>query len=366
MGMVLPVVGVETGPNYATEINNALQNNLDSHTHVLGQGQQITPAGININSNLPCNGFSIVSLLTTTYNSQVAALSTAFKGCVSNIAGNLYWNNGSGVAIQITAGSGINIASVGTIGGDYGGVGVTASVVYTNSIKTFSFTQASGVSAKMAMGDIALTFPSAGTQAVTLKADAATAAYSFTFPTALPVSTLPLSVSSTGAAVLAKITSAQIAAATITNTEIAAQTIIQSSLALRPAGTTATAGQIGLSTSSGVVVIPATGVNQTIVSVSLTTTGRPVYVGLVPDGSGTTSSLNTGNAASLNHQIYRDTTQISTTAQSTSGAVSIIPVSSIWAMDTGLAAGTYVYSYQVSAATFNGQIQFLKLIAYEI
>jgi hypothetical protein len=102
------------------------------------------------------------------------------------VNGNLYWNNSNGVPVQITAGNGLNFASLGTIGGDYGAAGVTASAVYTDSLKTFSWLQAASQYAKMGMADLSLYSTTASTLAVTLKANAATAAYDFVMPVAAP------------------------------------------------------------------------------------------------------------------------------------------------------------------------------------
>ena len=108
------------------------------------------------------------------------------RNCVSSVNGNLYWNNANGIAVQITAGNGLNFASLGTIGGDYGAAGVTASAVYTNSLTTFSWLQAANTYAKVGTGDLSIYSTTASTQAVTLKASASTAAYSLTMPIAAP------------------------------------------------------------------------------------------------------------------------------------------------------------------------------------
>ena len=61
MSMPIPVVGVDPGPDYAENLNAALLI-LDTHDHSPGKGVAITPAGINITSDLPFGGFNATAL----------------------------------------------------------------------------------------------------------------------------------------------------------------------------------------------------------------------------------------------------------------------------------------------------------------
>ena len=186
MSLIVPDVGT-SGPTYATEINTAFDV-VDAHDHTPGKGVRIPPSGLNINADLPFNNNDAISLRSTRYTSQTGVLATSDdRNCISSVNGNMYWNNANGVAVQITAGNGLNFASLGTIGGDYGAAGVTAAAVYTNLLKTFSWTQAAGQYAKMAMADLSLYSTTAGTLAVTLKASASTTAYDITMPISAPI-----------------------------------------------------------------------------------------------------------------------------------------------------------------------------------
>ena len=185
MSLVVPDVGT-SGPAYATQINTAMDV-IDAHDHTVGKGSRIPPSGLNINADLTFNSNDAISLRSTRYVAQTGVLATADdKNAVYSVNGNLYWNNANGVAVQITSGNGLNFSSLGAIGGDYGAVGVTASAVYTNALKTFSWMQAASQFAKMAVGDLQLYSTTAGTQAVTLKASATTAAYDLTLAIASP------------------------------------------------------------------------------------------------------------------------------------------------------------------------------------
>ena len=186
MNLIVPDVGATSGPSYATQLNTALDV-VDAHDHTPGKGARIPPSGLNINADLPFNSNDAVSLRSTRYVAQTGVLAAADdRNCISSVNGNLYWNNANGVAVQITAGNGLNFASLGTIGGDYGAAGVTASAVYTDSLKTFSWLQAASQYAKMGMADLSLYSTTASTQAVTLKASASTAAYDFIMPVSAP------------------------------------------------------------------------------------------------------------------------------------------------------------------------------------
>jgi hypothetical protein len=58
---------------------------------------------------LPFAGFNATGLRSLRLNSQSAALSGGSDlGCLSVVNGNLYYNNGTGVAVQVTAGNVLN------------------------------------------------------------------------------------------------------------------------------------------------------------------------------------------------------------------------------------------------------------------
>ena len=135
-----------------------------------------------------------------------------------------------------------------------------------------------------------------------------------------------------------------------------------------------------ISSSSGTFsTTSTTAVDVTNLSVSITTTGRAVWVGLIQDGGSTSSSIAVGattySAAGCTIEIYRGATRVahySTTLQGSSAstfAISI-PSSSIWTIDTP-SAGTYTYKVTAQVINFLGgspsvSVSRAKLIAYEI
>jgi microcystin-dependent protein len=198
MGLTLPTVSVTPGPLWASEINDAFAL-VDQHTHVSGSGQAITSAAININGDLTFNSYNGIGLRSTRYNDQLTPLVIPTdKSCIYQVAGNLYWNNGSGVPIQLTIGSALNATSIGGIGGDYSTS--TASVFYTSATQTFTFWQSSNVNATLDVGSLKIRYPASGSKFVGLNVNASqTADYSMTLPTSLPATgTSFLTVTNTG------------------------------------------------------------------------------------------------------------------------------------------------------------------------
>jgi len=200
MNLNLPTVSVTPGPAWATQVNVALTA-VAEHNHSSGNGVKITPAGINIISELVFNNNNATGLRSARLQSQGAVINlVADLGCLTNVNGDLYWVNQAGTPVQITTGGAINIASVGTIGGDYGQSGVTASVAYSNTTKTFTFLQGSGQAARMFTGTLNIANEGTGALSVSLGASASTASYALTLPIAAPAADTVLSFDTAGQA----------------------------------------------------------------------------------------------------------------------------------------------------------------------
>ena len=188
MNLVLPVPGAagQVGPTWATNLNTALTL-IDSHDHSSGKGQKVTPAGININADLTLAGFNLTTVNSARFSSQSAALSgSSDKIAVYSVLGDLYWNNSSGTAVQITSGGSVAGAS-----GTITGLASPASVTFAGSSPnaSFSFIQAAGIAAKMVHGDVAITETVSSGNSVTLKAPTSLASsYSVKLWTAAPAS----------------------------------------------------------------------------------------------------------------------------------------------------------------------------------
>jgi len=105
MNLTLPTVSTTLGPAWATLLNDALEV-VDAHDHTSGKGLPILTAALNINADLPMNGYRTINHLAV----QLVSGGSPLSG-LSNInslnasAGNLYWTNSAGVAVQLTSGS---------------------------------------------------------------------------------------------------------------------------------------------------------------------------------------------------------------------------------------------------------------------
>lgn len=359
MVLDLPVVGPSgtAGPDWATKLNAALTL-VDSHDHTTNKGTRVPSAGLNINADLSFAGFNATSLKSSRYSSQSAALaSSSDKSCVYVVSGDLYYNNSSGTAIQITAGSGINLSSVGSIGGDFSTS--TASVIYTDATKTFTFKQDATKTADMAFGSISIYEDVTSGHYVKFQTTTGLAAdYTCTLPTALPASTLPLVSTSGGVMSFTNITQAMRAA--------------------MPTGTTAAAGEMAISNSTGTFTKTTTTEEAiTNLSVTITTTGRPVILFCIgASASNSFFSLQpTGGSGQMTALLFvrRDSTNIANISvsieQSSTGVTFKYPPSTVYHVDA-VAAGTYTYTIRVATAsslssqTFNAEQ--IKLVAYEV
>lgn len=379
MGLVIPGVGTEAGPDYATEINSSLTL-IDQHTHAAGSGVPITPSGLNINSDLTMATNNLIAARSVRFTAQSSALALpADLGCLYESGVDLYFNDGSGNQIRLTQGGSI----VGTAGSITGLPSGTASASYSSG--TFVWQSATSTSAVMDFGSAILRNNTASSKGLTLSPPNAMAVdYSLTLP-ALPnlqkimtldaagnmsapytTDNVTIEVSSNliqlkdlgiTAAKIANltITGAKIANATLSSTQIIAASIVRTSLAA--VGQQISSSSTATNTSSASFTQIA---NQTV---TISTSGRPVVVMLTSDGSssgGNFIDVGTGNIASI---------RISSGA-GTVGTWSFgpgrMPVSLI-GLDPGVGANTYTYIAEWLSNT-GGPISmsFVKLVAYEL
>lgn len=198
MSLVLPTVGTQVGPTWASELNTAFTS-VDSHTHVTGQGQPIPTAGISINADLSFNtSYNLTTVRTVRPVNQTAALALASDvNCIYVAAGDLYYNDVSGNQVRITASGAVNTAGSGNITGMGG---TTATVTYSNASKRFTFLSATSTPAYMTCGPITMGLNAASPKTVTITLDGGQAAdYTMTLPVAVPASSGYLQMDTAGA-----------------------------------------------------------------------------------------------------------------------------------------------------------------------
>jgi hypothetical protein len=320
---------------------------------------QIGPAGMNINADLAFNGYNATTFRSVRFTAQGSPLGLSTdKGCIYESGVDLYYNDGSGNQIRLTQSGGVAGSS-----GSIGSLASPASATYSAGSKTFIWQSGSTKAAAMDNGAITIRETDvASAKGITLSSPTSLAAdYSLVLPTALPASNSYLGISTSGN--LSTATANQIVAATTRST-----------------GTTVGAGGVAISNSSGSYSTSSSSFTAvTNLSVTITTSGRPVYVGLIPDGtSNTTNScyiyaINSGsNSLQAFLEILRGASVVS---QHEIGLVVgagdipqiFYPPGNIWAIDV-IGAGTYTYSVSVScqSSASNMRCYNSKLIAYEL
>ena len=229
MNMELPVEDDDDGI-WDTKLNQCLED-IDAHDHSTGKGVPVPTAGLDIDDDLSFGGFSAVDLRGVTFTRQVTFAPENGSLATKDSDGGLYWTDYTGTSWKLADATGINVALVGGITGDYAAAG--ASFYYDDAGKVYRALQSAptpNVWASVAAGDIYLYEKASGiSNKITLKSPAALAAsYTLTLPGALPGSTLLMQVSSSGVV-------------TFSNTVASAATF--SGLITASAGVTAAANQ---------------------------------------------------------------------------------------------------------------------------
>jgi hypothetical protein len=182
MNMPVPVVAVDPGPDWATNIDACLSV-IDSHNHTAGQGVAITPDAMSITSDLPFNDNNLTSARSIRFQTQASPINQAADlGCLYESGVDLYYNDGAGNQVRITQSGSVTGAS-GTITGLPSG---TASASFAGS--TFTFQSATNTPASMVFGPAKISRADTSGFGVTLSASSLQAAnYGIAFPSALPL-----------------------------------------------------------------------------------------------------------------------------------------------------------------------------------
>jgi hypothetical protein len=180
MNLPVPVVGVDPGPDWATQINNCLAL-IDSHTHTTGSGVQINPSGININADLSFAGNNLTLVRSTRFQNQTSTLSgVSDLNCAysSGTAGDLYYNDGSGNRIRLTQ-SGSIVGTTGSIGG----LVSPASATYIPASQKFVWQSAANTAANLDCGSVIFRNITASSYGLTLAPPSSLALnYTITLP----------------------------------------------------------------------------------------------------------------------------------------------------------------------------------------
>lgn len=196
MSLILPTVGQEPGPNWALDLNSSLSL-VDQHSHAPGSGVPVTPAGLNINVDLPFGGNNATGLKSVRFNSQVSPLATGSDiGCLYVSGQDLYYNDTIGNQIKITQSGAVN----GTPG-SIGNLIAPAAVNYVPANQTFIFQsdQTNNTPAALDSGYLRIRNLTPSSNYIQIQPNAVLPGnYSLTLPSSLPASTSALLVDSLG------------------------------------------------------------------------------------------------------------------------------------------------------------------------
>lgn len=205
MNLPIPITGQDPGPDYANQVNNSL-NIVDGHNHEPGSGVQITPGGLDINSDLTFLSNNATALRSVRFAPQMTNLSGASDiGCLYESGVDLWYNDGSGNQVRITASG--NVAGT---PGSISNLTPPASVSYSSVSQTFTFQSDTSTAGNLDAGSITLRNLTASSPGITLSPPSGLASsFTLTLPT-LPAANLPVSLSTGGILSAAAVTYAQL------------------------------------------------------------------------------------------------------------------------------------------------------------
>lgn len=346
MNLPNPVPGVDPGPDYAQNQYNC-NVFIDQHNHSAGSGQQITPSGLNINTNLPVNNNNVTLVKTVNFQAQGSSLpgSAPNLGCIYVGGNELYYNDEAGNVVQITLNGNVNAGA-----GSITGLSSPASASYSSG--TFIFQSAVNTAANIDVESVILRLNTAGSPGLTLSPPNSLSggSYSLVLP-AIPGTTEVVTLDASG--------------------NFGTQTYNQiANNRTRPTGSTVAAGGVAISSSCGTYSLTNTSPSLvTNLSVTITTVGNPVMLLIQDDGSGNPSEI----FATVGQGTYFFTrnglTSFLTAIRigAITSNVGIVPSSALAFIDTPT-AGTYTYQLAVASAVSGGSININNsiLVAYEL
>lgn len=371
MNMPIPVVGLAPGPDWASYLNNCL-NIIDQHTHSSGSGNPITPDGLSISGDLSFQQNNATFLRTIRFSAQASTLSGASDvGCAYVSGVDLYFNDANGNIVRITQSGGV-AGSPGSIAN----LTSPASASYSAGTQTFVWQSGANIPANLDAGSVVVRNLTAGSNGITISPpNALGASYVLTLPASPPVSTKIVTIDSSGAlsgsydvdnsTLEVSSNTLQVKNAGITTGKYADQSVTPIKLAARQFVLSSGSGSYSLINTYGTTFNAVTNL-----SVSITTTGRPIKLEIVPDvGASSAAYFScTGSGATPIVQFFRGSTGLGTMTYAQSANY---PASALGMLDTGVvsSAGTYTYTLQVrmNGAGSNAiNCVNLCLLAYEL
>lgn len=194
MGLPVPNVGTDPGPDYASNVNNSLSL-VDQHNHTAGNGVPITPSGMNISSDITFLNNNATTLRSVRFNPQSSALALPTDlGCLYENGVDLFYNDGNGNQIRLT-----QSGSIAGVSGSITGLVSPASVVFSALNGRYTFQANTNVAGKMDIGPITLRDTAASANGIDIVSPLGLAGnYTLTLLPALPGSNSFLTVDNSG------------------------------------------------------------------------------------------------------------------------------------------------------------------------
>ena len=383
MSLPVPVPGIDPGPDYANNLNQSL-NIIDSHNHTPGSGVQITPLGLNINSNLNFQNNQLINVFGMAFSSPASSTQKTFLYTNSATGGgivDLFYNDGAGTIIPITKAGAVNSVASSIPGESYAG-------------GTFTWKQgsASTTPANFDIGGVIIRPAIAGTSfGVNISPPSAISSqYNLVLP-ALPSAQNIVTLDASGNLVANWNVDNSTIVVSSNQLQVPSHGIQQTNLQTRTSvGATAAVGQIAISSDSANFSVNSTvtGFTQvTNLSVTITTSGRPVVL-MLNGAPGFNAFIALQGTLILNGvkgvggiiqalrgstQVYNNILEWTNTNTNVGTPLTVSwPAGITLALDP-VAAGTYTYTVQVlvippnpadSLTTF--YVERCQLVAYEI
>jgi hypothetical protein len=187
MNAIIPTPTSTPGPQYSAQVSATLDK-ITVHDHTFGKGNQIPTNGLNINKDLPFNGFGAADMQSVGFRNLTAAIASNLLNRMFVVAGDIYFRDGSGRSIRFTQDGQI----IGGAAGNIVGLVSPASASYQPSSKTFTWQSGANVPAAMDLGQLLLKNPLDNAHRIALLVATIAASYDLTLPVAPPSSALPM------------------------------------------------------------------------------------------------------------------------------------------------------------------------------
>lgn len=194
MSLILPTVGQEPSPTWAQDLNASLTL-VDQHNHTTGNGVPITPAGLNINTNLDLQSNNLINVRSTRHVAQGSPLSLPTDLNCFYVSGvDAYYNDGNGNQVRLT-----QSGSIAGTSGSIGGLTSPASATYVAGSQTFVWQSAASTAANMDAGSYIFRNLTVSSNGITIAPPSALSSnFTLTLPTALPATLSFLQVDNSG------------------------------------------------------------------------------------------------------------------------------------------------------------------------